>query len=129
MLLPGARGSRSRSRVRTVETEGTIESMLFRKGLGKRSRGLRLYFCSDIHGSEKCFRKFLRAGDFYKVDHLILGGDMTGKSIVPILKTSNGYTCTYLEHEYRDLDSSGLAELRELIRGHGAYATIGTADE
>jgi uncharacterized protein len=104
--------------------------MRFKRGGGvQRSRGMRLYFCTDIHGSEKCFRKFLKAGDFYKVDHLILGGDMTGKSIVPILKSSAGYSCTYLEREYRDLDSSGLAELRDLIRGHGAYAMIGTADE
>jgi Icc-related predicted phosphoesterase len=100
-----------------------------RRGDAKRSRGTRLYFCTDIHGSEKCFRKFLKAGDFYQVDHLILGGDMTGKSIVPILKSSDGYSCTYLEREYRDLGSSGLAELRELIRGHGAYAIVGTADE
>jgi Icc-related predicted phosphoesterase len=103
--------------------------MLFKRASAKRPKGLRLYFCSDIHGSEKCFRKFLKAGDFYKVDHLVLGGDMTGKSIVPIVRGSTGYSCNYLEHEYRDLDSTGLQELRELIRGHGAYATVGTADE
>jgi Icc-related predicted phosphoesterase len=103
--------------------------MLFKRGSAKRAQGLRLYFCSDIHGSEKCFRKFLKAGDFYKVDHLILGGDMTGKSIVPIVKNGSGYSCNYLENEYRDLDSEGLRELRDLIRGHGAYATVGTAEE
>mgnify|MGYP003343239674 CR=1 FL=1 len=40
---------------------------------------LRIFFATDVHGSEKCFLKFVNAGKFYKADAVILGGDITGK--------------------------------------------------
>ena len=48
------------------------------------------YFVTDVHGSDRCFKKFLNAGKFYKASVLILGGDVTGKMIVPIVKQSDG---------------------------------------
>jgi len=51
---------------------------------GKR-RALRLYFATDIHGSEVCFRKFLAAAKVYEADVLIMGGDFAGKALVPVL--------------------------------------------
>ena len=45
---------------------------------------LDLYYASDVHGSDQCWRKFLGAGRFYGVQALIMGGDLTGKAIVPI---------------------------------------------
>ena len=36
---------------------------------------MRIYFATDIHGSEVCWRKFLNAARFYQADKLILGGD------------------------------------------------------
>ena len=51
---------------------------------------MRIFFATDIHGSEVCWRKFLNAGKFHKADVLIMGGDMTGKAMVPIV--SNGST-------------------------------------
>ena len=45
---------------------------------------LQLYYASDVHGSDVCWRKFLGAGRFYGVQALIMGGDLTGKAIVPI---------------------------------------------
>nr|MDO8100400.1 metallophosphoesterase [Candidatus Njordarchaeota archaeon] len=50
----------------------------------------RIYFTSDIHGSEVCWKKFLNAGKFYKADIAIMGGDITGKIIVPIVEASGG---------------------------------------
>ena len=38
-----------------------------------------IFFATDIHGSEVCWRKFLNAAAFYKVDLVVLGGDVTGK--------------------------------------------------
>lgn len=49
-----------------------------------------IYFASDIHGSQKCFNKFINAGKFYGADVLIMGGDITGKSILNIEKKKNG---------------------------------------
>ena len=39
---------------------------------------MNLFFATDVHGSEICWKKFINAGKFYKADVLILGGDMTG---------------------------------------------------
>ena len=50
----------------------------------------KIFFISDVHGSDLCFRKFINAGSFYKVTHLILGGDITGKMIIPIVEKSGG---------------------------------------
>jgi uncharacterized protein len=46
---------------------------------------LKLFFVSDIHGSETCFRKLVNAGRFYGVDVLLMGGDLAGKELVPIV--------------------------------------------
>ena len=46
----------------------------------------RLFFATDIHGSETCFLKFLNTPKFYKADVLILGGDLTGKMVIPIVE-------------------------------------------
>jgi len=43
------------------------------------------FFATDVHGSDICWKKFINAGKFYKADVIILGGDMTGKAIVPII--------------------------------------------
>jgi len=51
---------------------------------------IRIFFTSDVHGSEVCFSKFLSAAKFYQVDVLILGGDITGKMIVPLVQESDG---------------------------------------
>jgi Icc-related predicted phosphoesterase len=50
----------------------------------------RIFFTSDVHGSEVCFSKFLNAAKFYNADVLILGGDITGKMIVPLVQASDG---------------------------------------
>jgi uncharacterized protein len=49
-----------------------------------------LYFATDIHGSERCFRKFLNAGKAYGAHAVILGGDVTGKALVPVVEQAGG---------------------------------------
>jgi uncharacterized protein len=51
---------------------------------------VRVFFSTDIHGSEVCWKKFLNAGQHYKADVVILGGDMTGKALVPIVDDGGG---------------------------------------
>ncbi|HWD86193.1 MAG TPA: hypothetical protein VG321_10610 [Solirubrobacteraceae bacterium] len=46
---------------------------------------MRIFFATDVHGSEVCWRKFLNGGKHYKADVIILGGDMTGKALVPVI--------------------------------------------
>lgn len=55
-----------------------------------RDGDLTLFFATDLHGSRVCFRKFLRAPSFYRADEVILGGDLTGKMLVPVIRQSGG---------------------------------------
>lgn len=41
-----------------------------------------IYYASDVHGSNRCFRKFLNAAKFYRASVLVMGGDILGKAIV-----------------------------------------------
>lgn len=95
----------------------------------RRQQGLRVFFTTDIHGSEQCFRKFLNAAAFYKVDHLILGGDMLGKLLIPIVQTGNGsFYCNYGDQRYQDLDEGGVATLKAEIRRFGHYPVVGSPE-
>lgn len=57
-----------------------------RRQRGRKTRALRIFFATDVHGSEVCFRKFLAAAKVYQPDVLILGGDFAGKGLVPVLR-------------------------------------------
>lgn len=50
----------------------------------------RIFFTSDVHGSDVCFMKFINAAKVYQAQVLILGGDVTGKMIVPIVRQPDG---------------------------------------
>ena len=95
----------------------------------RKQRGLRLFFCTDVHGSEQCFRKFLNAASFYGVDHLILGGDMLGKLLIPIVQNGNGsYYCNYGDQRYQNLDGAGVQAVKSEIRRFGHYPIVGSAE-
>jgi uncharacterized protein len=51
---------------------------------------VKLFFATDIHGSDRCFRKFLNAASFYKCDVLVMGGDMTGKMLLAVVHDGKG---------------------------------------
>ena len=55
-----------------------------------RKNPTRLFFATDLHGSERTFRKFINAGKFYNANVIIMGGDISGKLLVPIIKEKNG---------------------------------------
>jgi Icc-related predicted phosphoesterase len=81
----------------------------------------RIFFASDLHGSEKCWRKFLNAAKVFKADVLVMGGDIAGKLIVPIVARPNGhFTCTF--HGEHDLATAiEVEELEKAIRDGGYY--------
>ena len=61
----------------------------------QKNKPYRIFFATDVHGSEPTFRKFINAGKAYEVDALILGGDITGKMLVPIISLGqNKYQAT-----------------------------------
>ena len=51
----------------------------------ERDGRLTIFYVADIHGSDVCFRKWLNAGRFYGADVLVIGGDLTGKVLLPDL--------------------------------------------
>jgi Icc-related predicted phosphoesterase len=61
---------------------------------GRRQRALRIYFATDVHGSDRCFRKFLAAAKIYEADALVLGGDVAGKGLVPIVADNGTLSAT-----------------------------------
>jgi uncharacterized protein len=63
-----------------------------RRQRDKKTRALRIYFATDLHGSDVCFRKFLAAAKVYEADVLILGGDFAGKGLVPVLSQNGSLT-------------------------------------
>lgn len=85
----------------------------------------RIFFVTDVHGSDRCFRKFINAGKFYGVSVLVLGGDITGKMIVPIIKDSEGgYDCEYGGNKYKIRSDNQLAETIKSIKDSGFYPHI-----
>lgn len=81
-----------------------------------------LYYASDIHGSEKCWRKFLNAGPFYKANILIMGGDVTGKGIVPIVVQPDGtWKGRFLGRDVVCRTDEEIAQLESDIRFNGMY--------
>lgn len=59
-----------------------------------KEKPVRLFYATDVHSSERVFIKFLNAADHYKVDALILGGDLTGKFVAPLIKREDGAVFT-----------------------------------
>jgi Icc-related predicted phosphoesterase len=82
----------------------------------------RVFFTSDVHGSDVCFLKFLNAAKFYQANVLILGGDLTGKMIVPIVEQGDGSgIADFLGTTEVVRGSDGRQELEKKIRNSGYY--------
>ena len=80
----------------------------------------KIFFATDLHGSEMCWRKFLNAGKFYDAEILICGGDMTGKAIVPIVQENGHYTVT-LGGETQSVEAAQVPDVEAQIRRKGYY--------
>jgi uncharacterized protein len=80
----------------------------------------RIFFATDLHGSEMCWRKFLNAAKFYEADVLICGGDMTGKAIVPIVQENGHFTFT-LAGVQQAVGADQVGEVEAQIRRKGYY--------
>ena len=83
---------------------------------------MRLYFATDVHGSETCWRKFLNAAQHYKADVLVLGGDMTGKALVPIVDDGGGrWHATLLEVRTEMTTEEEVAAFEDAVIRRGYY--------
>lgn len=84
----------------------------------------RLFFTTDVHGSDRCFRKFLNAAKAYKADAIILGGDITGKVLVPIVERPGGRYEATVFGEKRVVGKDGLQEVGKALQDAGQYSFV-----
>jgi Icc-related predicted phosphoesterase len=88
----------------------------------------RLFVASDLHGSTRCFQKFLRAAEFYEADVLMIAGDLTGKMIVPIVEDGGRHLSLFQGRE-QEIAEGELVAHEEMIESAGLYAYRTTRDE
>ena len=89
-----------------------------------------LFFASDVHGSDICWKKFIAAGKFYEADIIILGGDMTGKAIVPIIhQGGDKFKAVLLEQDFILTGEDEVGEMAQSIKSRGYYPFRTTPDE
>lgn len=79
-----------------------------------------LFYASDIHGSDRLWRKFVNSGAFFKADVLVMGGDITGKAVVPIVRHGDGLRAPQLIGE-RIARKEELEDLERRVRDQGFY--------
>jgi len=91
---------------------------------------LKIFHASDIHGSEKCFRKFLNAPKVYGADIIMLGGDITGKVLVPIVEQENGqYNTEYMGIVTELKSKDELEKVIKHVSDAGGYPYLCTKNE
>lgn len=91
---------------------------------------MKIFFVSDIHASNHCYRKFLNALKIYKVDVGILLGDLTGKLLIPLVeKASGGWETNFLGRPVEVETQEELANLKKTIEMVGYYWVHLTPDE
>jgi Icc-related predicted phosphoesterase len=94
-------------------------------------KDLKIYYATDIHGSEKCFKKFIKSGQFYDCDVVIMGGDITGKGIITFIKneTNGSYIAEVLGQKYNLITEKETSDLEQLVLDIGLYPYRTTQEE
>ncbi len=99
---------------------------LFRKG----QRGTRIFYATDVHGSERTWKKFLNAAKFYGADVLVMGGDLMGKLAIPIIREAGGTHRATIHGRVERVSSEAEVEsLRRRIGDLGFYDVQMDEDE
>jgi uncharacterized protein len=90
---------------------------------------LRILFATDLHGSEMVFRKFLNAIAVYEARIAVLGGDLTGKRLAPVVRSGSGYVVDLLGESLEAASDEALEPIVQRIRNLGYYPVIVTQQE
>jgi len=91
---------------------------------------LRIFFVTDIHGSNTCYRKYLNALKVYNVDVGILMGDLTGKVLVPLVeKAGGGRETSLMGHHTVAATETELSDLKKTVEMMGYYWAHQTPEE
>ncbi len=97
---------------------------------GAKASGLRLYYASDIHGTEVLWRKFLHAPRIYDAPVMVMGGDVTGKAVIPLVPDEDGVvTAELFGQPERAVTPEERDALEHRIRSNGMYPHQMTVEE
>jgi len=90
----------------------------------------RILYASDFHGSDAFFRKFIGAAFQYQANILIVGGDVTGKAMLPIVHQGNGHYRGYLFGRKEETSTrQELDKFKQTISNVGFYPIVLEPDE
>jgi uncharacterized protein len=89
---------------------------------------IKVFYASDIHGADVVWRKFVNAAKFYDADVLIMGGDVTGKAVVPVVRRGDGFVARQVAGE-RVVTRDELPGLESSIRDMGFYPAVMSEEE
>ena len=84
---------------------------------------------TDIHGSERLLLKFLNAAKAYKANVLVYGGDITGKTITPIMAEDGSWKAEYVGSMRTASTEEELDNLEREIKALGSYPFRTTKSE
>jgi Icc-related predicted phosphoesterase len=94
----------------------------------QEKRATRLLFITDLHASEITFRKLMNAVEIYEATVLVIGGDLAGKRVVPIVHDADGYK-TSVSGEDVVVNESGLQDVLAKIKNLGQYPFVLSIEE
>lgn len=90
----------------------------------------RLFYAGDVHGSRVCWKKFVNAAAHYPADALVMGGDLTGKALVPIVREGDGsYGARVIGEQRVARTAEELDQMQRAISTNGMYPLIVDPDE
>ena len=90
----------------------------------------RLFYAGDVHGSRRCWKKFVNAAAHYPADALVMGGDLTGKALVPIVREGDGsYVARVIGEQRVARSAEELDQIQQAISTNGMYPLIVDRDE
>jgi len=98
----------------------------------RRQKGsvTRVFYAGDVHGSRVCWKKFVNAAAHYPADALVMGGDLTGKALVPIVREGDGSYSARVIGEQRVAETAEqLDEMQKAISTNGMYSLIVDPEE
>src|ERR1700740_570870 len=91
---------------------------------------MRIFFATDVHASDRCFRKFLNAASFYNAQVLVLGADITGKTVVPIVAgTGRTWSSTYGGERQDFGRAEEVSRFEKVLADAGAYSYVCDPEE
>src|SRR3954451_12243414 len=101
---------------------------MFRRN--QRESIIRLFYAGDVHGSRLCWKKFVNAAAHYPADALVMGGDLTGKALVPIVRSGDGtYRARVIGEQRLARPAAELDQVQQAISTNGMYPLIVDEEE